>query len=542
MDLPAPAHKLSASGGDLIGSLGQDFDFYTDTLTPTALNTQFSSFIRYYDQNTRNHIDVVNRGVTWQFVIANTRAGLWAFAVNPVDHQSITAVQLTDFKLTNQGLDLSAIDTDRGILYCLSHSSYRSRKSSRVYVQDPLCAWLIAINARKLLRDSLSGRFVWDAGAISGPSQASNYFVSLGALPRRCNVPLQQIGGQQTHLSGWGTVYDHSRERLLFATTDLRNGKEGEPRGSRLYALNLKKRPRFSSRGKDKRKAQLLLDERDLPIHDPRGPAEDASHDVAIAHLMINPWNENIVALDNYAGDLYGSVAANSAADYAPSRVVYFDFSMNANRPHIFHFNLPGPNSVTQRDRAIGHHSFISATSFVGIDDAQVILADYPHGKGFIDTLPAGYLPDIAVATDHQYFKQWWPSHEEGDDFLFSEPEHITMSPNRLFLVQDSHIVEVTPAETRRVDYDRLLLWFRTAAGYSCYTVVKGNHPLDNETPIDNKYLTHPHAVFIDNQSFLYNATVQPEVDQGVHRRLSEVRQVTIPREILGMDLLPLGE
>jgi len=114
------------------------------------------------------------------------------------------------------------------------------------------------------------------------------------------------------------------------------------------------------------------------------------------------------------------------------------------------------------------------------------------------------------AANDYEYMDSW-PRIQLETKYL--EPIHLAMSPDRRFLVQN-------------IDgYSELVLWFKTPQGYSVYRIAT-----DNCSKGACRDMVNPS--FIDSSTIAFSHTGSS--------RVAEMRVMTIPPEVLNLNLMPL--
>jgi hypothetical protein len=505
-------------GPDLAGSLSESFTFTSYSWTPpTVWPFNDTDFQAYFDQNTKNHVTFQVNGQTNTFLLVfNTEtSSVWAVGPTP-NSIGMTAIQVTDFYpmvLERAEFDESSLDVENGILYFATHETYTSKGSMQQYdLKNDSRAWIEAVNVRGLLQDIFANTFV----------SPTDYYVEIWEFPARPAFPLTT---NQNRSIGGGFVYDSLHKRLLLGTTDIPAGTGGEivdgkctaptcaiPTGSRLYSVPNDPLPRFGN-VKDYSTGSLLLSEHLLQ----KGLYELSSH------LMVNPFNENVIAFENYSGCLdCDNGDAKSNIPNAPSELVYLDFSKSATDPRLFNLKVKVP-LAEHPDGYFTHFAFASPNSIVGQHywPRQGIIMQYPYGSGAPDNTPNNTVDAVRY--------QILPHTSLNQDDYSDNPIHLAISPDGRFIVQN----------IEKPVYNDILLWFKTPAGYSAYKISTGNCPVDFEYVGDDGEKHCPGSsipTFVDNTTILFNRIYYHKDNTG-HEDLEVLK---IPGEILNLDLMPL--
>jgi len=513
------------------------YDFTRTQLCPNDGNldvngkSENTNGIRYYDHNLQNSFTY--NGTTYIFV--EYRGQICAVEAGLTRSQPI---RLTDF-VQVEALDYSAFDKSTGILYvqtveCYSNGTLlpddRLKNAAGNYKYNTI----FAVDVYNLLDDVAN---------ISISPNRDDYFTQLAQLPT-----LSRVYG-----TGCGFVIDKKRNRLLVAATNANartNYHIADPTPdiatfdftSIIYSIDISEKPNFSIRKQDRIPTNLL---------------EIGFGKLSIGHMFINPWNEDIVGIDNYAGFPYDrgsgtqdernetalcekyNQLAKSFDNSAPSCFTYLDFSKDSEHPRVFHLTDPSftGNNDIEHDRRFCHFSFISKDAIIGCEDyytglhqfrQYIFLMGYPYGKKLCDMYSDdATINNITLVDAITYYNVSKDFGIEG-----KSPSHVSMSPDRKFIVYDFGF-ESNPSS----DLDSLALLFKTADGNKhVFTITKNLQNSGTGKPV------HPHAGFLgDNKTIIFNAKMMGLANTGKDDSFGEGEYVVIPNALLNLPIVPFA-
>lgn len=333
---------------------------------------------------------------------------------------------------------------------------------------------------------------------------------------------------------GEGLLYDHGRRRLLVGASDITR-RAAAPSRSILYSIDVSSTPNFST------------------TVDARTPVNVFEHDIIngvwFKHLAINPWDPNIIVMDNYAGKdgvermadgtQYNTLAENNSAG-APSCITYLDFTNDANNPYVIHVKSVTPinSTPTYEGWYMGftHFSFCSKDEIITCLRGRAWLHGICHGYASIMNLDLSYR-STPLSNNTANNTYWVGAKSEfhitkevaKDDGIGTSPKHITMSPDKKFIVND-----YINKDSNRVE---LYLWYMNANGKMHCIMIHDDIIIANAADYTGDELPeiHAHAGFIDNTRFVYC-----DGDARSSSFEKEISLVEIPSTITSQKIIPM--
>lgn len=406
------------------------------------------------------------------------------------------------------------LDAERGILFVRTRQEIDGTGSR---FEDCDADVIFAINIKQLISD-IDANPSWKTPA-SFPEEIK-YITQLALLPTVCKISDETeqtsdhalgkgcsdstgessssaecvIRDSKHHKNrtdnvGKGMVYDALRKHVIVGATDATR-REKSPHSSLLYRIDVSEAIDFTQEHSAKSVTRVFK----RPIID----------DCYMKHLMLNPWDNNVLAIDNYAGKenrhyMAKGVQYNTLASkydsLAPSTLSIIDFTRSERKPQFVHIHHIRNKTCT--NIAYGHQSFIAKNEI-----HTSLTGKYETDDGS-DTLGYGAL--MVIDTSYRKSQEdlfWMPAL---DTFFYAkdipdkknrmvEPWHAAMSPDRRFIISDFKY---------RADDDNvsLHLWYMTIDGkMHCVEVT---NKAGTCTPHISPQV-HPHSVFINDTTFVY--------------------------------------